>query len=130
MKWFTDNQNVVRIMQVGSKTPHLQEGAISISKFAYSIPLLQMEWIPLRTKNELADYTNRIVDFDDWQVSPSVFSMIDVCGDHTRWIDLLQLKMHSWFDLIERFGAQGLRQSMLLPLIGALILTCLCLHCI
>ena len=42
-----------------------------------------MEWIP-RTKNELADYTSWIVDLDDWQVSPSVFSMIDsMWGPHT-----------------------------------------------
>ena len=30
VKWFTDNQNVVRIVQVGSKKPHLQEGAMAI----------------------------------------------------------------------------------------------------
>ena len=30
IKWFTDNQNVVHIVQVGSKKPHLQEGTMSI----------------------------------------------------------------------------------------------------
>ena len=28
VKWFTDNQNVVCIVQVGSKKPHLQEGTM------------------------------------------------------------------------------------------------------
>ncbi len=44
---------------------------------------LQNEWIP-RTKNDLADCTNRIVDFDDWQISPNVFSVLDGMWDpHT-----------------------------------------------
>ena len=43
---------------------------------------LEMEWIP-RTKNELTDYASRIVDLDDWLVSPNVFSMINsMWGPH------------------------------------------------
>ena len=44
---------------------------------------LQMEWIP-RTKNELADYASRTIDFNNWQVSPSISSMLDSAWDpHT-----------------------------------------------
>ena len=74
VKWYTDNQNVVRIVQVGSKKPHLQEGAMSILQICLQYCIkLRMEW----TKNELADYASRIVDFDVWQVSPSVFTMLN-----------------------------------------------------
>ena len=51
VKWFTDNQNVVRIVQAGSKKPHLQEGAMCIFQtcMQYSIRL-DMEWIPRSKK--------------------------------------------------------------------------------
>ena len=84
VKWFTDNQNVVRIVQNGSKKPHLQEGAMAIFQICLQHCIkLEMEWIP-RTKNELADYASWIVDLDDWRVSPSVFNMINsIWGPHT-----------------------------------------------
>ena len=34
VKWFSDNQNVVRIVQAGSRQPHLQDGALSILIYA------------------------------------------------------------------------------------------------
>ena len=50
VKWFTDNQNVVRIVQVGSMKPHLQEGAMPChampclySRYAYST-VLNYRW--------------------------------------------------------------------------------------
>ena len=77
VKWFSDNQNVVRIVQVGSMKPHLQEGALCIFQtcMQYNIKL-DMEWIP-RSKNEVADYISRIVDVDDWHVNNSMFSIVD-----------------------------------------------------
>lgn len=84
MKWFTDNQNVVHIVQVGSGKPHLQEVAMCVFQVClqYSIRL-NMEWIP-RSSNEVAHYLSHIVDLDDWQVSADVFSKFDVLwGPHT-----------------------------------------------
>ena len=44
VKWFTDNQNIVRIVQVGSMKPHLQEGAMSIFQICLQhCTKLQME---------------------------------------------------------------------------------------
>ena len=39
VKWFSDNQNVVRIVQHGSRKQHLQDGAMSIFEtcFQHSI---------------------------------------------------------------------------------------------
>ena len=75
--WFTDNQNVVRILQVGSAKSHIQVEALKVFKacIQYNIRL-EPEWIP-REKNELADYVSRIVDYDDWQLDPAVFAMLN-----------------------------------------------------
>ena len=84
LKWFTDNQNVVRIVQVGSAKPHLQDGPMTVFEtcFQYGISL-QMEWIP-HSLNDKADYISRIIDFDDWQLSPQIFWQLDgVWGPHT-----------------------------------------------
>ena len=82
MKWFSDNQAVVWIVQVGSGKSHLQEGALSIFKlcFQHSIKL-EMEWVP-RSANEVADCVSRIKDFDDWMVNPNIL----IKHGHTPWI--------------------------------------------
>ena len=77
VRWFTDNQNVVRILQVGSAKSHIQVEALKVFKacIQYNIRL-EPEWIP-RERNELADYISRIVDYDDWQLDPAVFAMLN-----------------------------------------------------
>jgi hypothetical protein len=84
VKWFSDNQAVVRIVQVGSGKPHLQEGALSIFDVCFKNCIkLEMEWIP-RDANEIADYISRIRDFDDWMVSPILFHFLDrMWGPHS-----------------------------------------------
>ena len=37
---------------------------------------IESEWVP-RSSNEQADYLRRIVDFDDWCVSPHIFRFLD-----------------------------------------------------
>ena len=73
VKWFSDNQAVVHIVQVGSHRQHLQEGALSIFElcFQYNIKL-EMEWTP-RSANEIADYISRIRYFDDWSIHLELF---------------------------------------------------------
>ena len=59
LKWFTDNQNVVRIVQAGSRKPHLQEGAMSnLHAIHHQVGI---PW----SKNEIAEYVSCIVDCDD-----------------------------------------------------------------
>ena len=56
VKWFSDNQNVTRIVHSGSRKQHLQDGAMAIFELCFQHGIkLEMEWIP-RAKNELADY--------------------------------------------------------------------------
>ena len=84
VRWFTDNQNVVRILQVGSRKPELHEIALRVFSLAIECQIrLEPEWVP-RELNERADFLSRIVDTDDWYVNPEVFAWLDtIWGPHT-----------------------------------------------
>jgi len=68
VKLFTDNQNVVRIIQAGSMKSDLQDLATHIFNVCIShIISLEVEWVP-RNQNVTADMYSKIFDFDDWSV--------------------------------------------------------------
>ena len=83
MKWFSDNQNVPRIISSGSSKDHLQSEAVSIFNICCNHGIsIEMEWIP-RSQNDQADFLSRIYDADDWGLSPLSFHRIDsVWGPH------------------------------------------------
>ena len=104
VRWFTDNQNVVRILQVGSRQPQLQEVAIKIFSLSINCQIrLEPEWVP-REENEQADYLSRIIDLEDWFLNPSLFARLDAeWGPHTvdRFADynntqLVRFNSHCW----------------------------------
>ena len=77
VRWFTDNQNVVRILQVGSCKPSSQIEAVRVFELCVTSQIhLEPEWIP-REKNQLAGYLSRIIDYDDWYLDPSMFVRLD-----------------------------------------------------
>ena len=84
VRWFTDNQNVARILLVGSKKPWLQEVALKVFSLSVQFQIkLEPEWIP-RELNERADFLSRIIDYDDWQLNPVVFSELEEAwGPHS-----------------------------------------------
>ena len=84
VKWFTDNQNVVHIVEAGSGKQHLQSIALNIFEMCFKHGIrLDIDWIP-RSLNDKADYISRIQDFDDWKVNPQLFAGIDsFWGPHT-----------------------------------------------
>ena len=84
VRWFTDNQNVVRILQVGSRKRDLQSVALKVLNLAIQYHIvLEPEWVP-RELNEQADYLSRIIDYDDWFLNPVVFAELDAAwGPHT-----------------------------------------------
>ena len=74
---FTDNQNVVHIVQYGSRQPALQVEALKIFAVCVSHRIhMEPEWIP-RKQNELADYYSHFVDYDDWMLNPAVFRWLN-----------------------------------------------------
>lgn len=81
--WFTDNQNVARILSIGSKVPALQQIALDIHRLCLiSAISVDMQWTP-RDLNVLADDISKLVDRDDYTINDSVFFAMD-----TRAIDL------------------------------------------
>ena len=84
VKWFTDSQAAARIIEVGSMKLDLHRLAIKIFQFcAWHNIRLEVQWIPL-TENEKADYISRLIDFDDWQITPDFFlSLEELWGPHT-----------------------------------------------
>lgn len=84
VRWFTDNQNVARIILYGSRKPILQEEALAIFATCVNHHIrLEPEWIP-REANEFADYLSKLVDYDDWMLNPTVFKELDSqWGPHT-----------------------------------------------
>ena len=62
--WFTDNQNVVRIVLLSSRKPLLQKEALAIHSIALHHQIrLEPEWI-LQEENEFADYLSQLCDTD------------------------------------------------------------------
>lgn len=84
VKLYTDNQNVVRIINTGSMKTDLQKIAFSIFELCVkSCIFLDVAWIP-RSLSIEADLYSKVFDFDDWEVSEWVFKLFDkMWGPHT-----------------------------------------------
>ena len=82
--WFTDNANVVSIVNQGSKVKDLQTLALSIFTTCLSLNIsVEMKWIP-RDTNVNADCLSRIVDFDNYSLNDEFFAMLDFTwGPHS-----------------------------------------------
>lgn len=77
VKLYTDNQNVVRIINVGSMKRELQEIALSIFQMCLSFSIfLDVSWVP-RNLNVEADAYSKIFDFDDWSVHAEIFNLFN-----------------------------------------------------
>ena len=73
------NQNVVKIVMHGtcSRKLALQQEVLAIFGVCVKSKIkLEPEWIP-RVENQLADYLNRQVDYDDWMLNPAIFRQLD-----------------------------------------------------
>ena len=78
VRWHTNNQNVARVIGVGSRISGLQSEAKRIFEVCVQHGIsIKPEWLP-RSSNEQADYLSHIVDFDDWFVSPRFFRFLDL----------------------------------------------------
>ena len=58
MRWFTDNQNVVRILTTGSRKPALQQEALAIFQISYQHIKIEPEW----KEKQQAHFLSRIID--------------------------------------------------------------------
>ena len=84
VKWRTDSQSAVRIVQHGSSKADLQALALNIFELTLKFAItLSIEWIP-RSDNKFADAISRETDSDDWSISHHIFTWLDgLYGPHT-----------------------------------------------
>ena len=84
VKWYTDSQAAAKIIEVGGMKLDLHRLAIKIFQFCAKHNIrLEVRWIP-RLENEKGDYISRLIDFDDWQIIPELFRLLeDLWGPHT-----------------------------------------------
>ena len=80
VKWCSDNQAAVLILQNGSRVPELQVIArrVYVSCASWGVRLVPV-WVP-REENTEADALSRAVDLNDWGVADGAFQRIS-----TRW---------------------------------------------
>ena len=104
VKWFTVSQTAARIIEVGSLKLDLHRLAIKIFQFCAEHSIhLDVQCIP-RTENEGADYISRLVDFDDWQITPDLFQSLEQLWGPiqlTVWLIIIQ---RSSLDSFRVFG--------------------------
>ena len=84
VKWHSDNQGAVRIVDIGSPNAELHCIVLDIFDFcrAYNVTLIP-QWVP-RELNVCADAISNIVDFDDWYTTQPFFVHLDcLWGPHT-----------------------------------------------
>ena len=84
VRWHTDSQNAVRIIQVGSMVRELQDLALSVFIFTAQRQIqLDLIWLP-RRQNAQADFFSKVIDFDDYSVHDDVFRQLDqLWGPHS-----------------------------------------------
>lgn len=84
VRWCSDNQAAVSILQVGSPKPELHKIAVSVFCFCKENNIsIFPEWVP-RELNKYADQISKNTDFDDWYTSSNFFRFMDqVWGPHS-----------------------------------------------
>ena len=77
VKWFSDIQGAARIVRVGGMHFNLHNFASDIFSFCSNHGIiLDIEWV-LGAQNEKADYLSKIIYYDDWELVPEKFRLLD-----------------------------------------------------
>ena len=77
-RWFTDNQNMVRIVWHGSCKPVLQAKALAIFSICVGSHIhIEPEWVP-REQNQIADYYSTLMDYDDYSLNSAIFEWLNL----------------------------------------------------
>ena len=82
VKWHSDNQGAVRIVDIGS--PNTELHSIDIFDFCRKFNVrFVSQWVP-RERNTCADDISNIINFDDWYTTQGFFAHLDhIWGPHT-----------------------------------------------
>ena len=78
VKHISDNQNVTKILTMGSKKQELHRLATDIFEFCIKNNIqLAPEWIP-RIDNQMADLMSKQLGLDDYMLDPNLFATADI----------------------------------------------------
>ena len=107
VKHRSDNQNVTKILTVGSSKQVLHRLATDIFEFSIKNNIqLVPEWIP-RIDNQMADLMSKQLDLDDYMLDPNVFATANIrWGPHT----------------VDRFSSIRTRQYVDFVVVGLILL--------
>ena len=107
VKWHSDNQGAVLIVDIGSPNTELHSIALDIFDFLRNFNVrFVSQWAP-RELNTCADDISNIIDFDDWYTTQGFFAHLDqIWGPHTvdRFIKALNADLPRFNS---RFGVLG-----------------------
>lgn len=82
VKVHTDNQNAVRIIEVGRIESDLHNVAFAIFKICMLSRIsLEVCWIP-RNENVIADFFSKMYNADDWGIDDIIFKLFNRNGVH------------------------------------------------
>ena len=74
IKWYSDNQSVISIVQHGSMKLELHNLALEIYSFCNENNIqIQIDWVP-RGENKTSDAISRYIDYDDWEINSCLFT--------------------------------------------------------
>lgn len=111
VKWLTDNQNCVTILECGSMKMDLHEISISIFETCLRNGItIEAQWVP-REENTKADYLSKIIDYEDWGVTDDFFSFISgLWGpyDIDRFASFKNAKVARFNSLFWNPGTEGI----------------------
>ena len=84
VKWHSDKQGAVRIVDIGSPNTELHSIALDIFDFCRKFNVrFVSQWVP-RELNTCADDISNIIDFNDWYTTQGFFAHLDhIWGPHT-----------------------------------------------
>ena len=83
MKWYSDSQACVHVVQSGSGKPDLHQEAFDVFQLCFKYKIdLRIEWIP-RELNQVADELSKVSSTDEWEVTKQFFEHVDgLWGPH------------------------------------------------
>ncbi|XP_045208922.2 uncharacterized protein LOC123560830 [Mercenaria mercenaria] len=83
VKWFSDSQSCVHIVQSGSTKPELQEESLKIFELCLKWNIdMKIQWVP-REQNSVADDISKLNNTDEWEVTDDFFRFVDsLWGPH------------------------------------------------
>ena len=120
VSWFTDNQNVVSIVNKGSKVSKLNSISLDIfQKYTLNVITIDVNWIP-GDLTHVADGISKIIDYHDYKINDDIFAFLNQKWGPIQLIALRAITIVNYFYLTQSFFSRERTALMLLVKIGHL----------